>query len=257
MFSLFNRDILSKVERPYGMSVQGLAEAIADSAYKGGLKDFVTKTNKEYGLEGVQLPVAEWLEEEGFHKKFDDLTVQEFRELNQSVTALNTFGKKVKTWTDQGNKAELDDLIGQLNTQVRTKFPAVIDYGAEGKPGLVKRGIVAHLGMETMFARFDGRDPYGLFTKTFSYPASRAGNTKDALDREFSAKMKQAPVIDNLGKKLISPLIDPRTGAPVKDFTVGNLMTIIHNMGNDYNWRIFTQGWKANPDVLRAWVGEE
>ena len=253
-FSLFVRDILSKVERPYGMSVQGLAEAISDSAYPGGLADFVEKTNKQYGLEGVELPVADWLKQKGPIKNVDDLTVDEFKELNEAVTALHAFGRNVKKWTDQGKSADLAERIGNLNKQLQTKFPAVIDYGAEGKPGLIRRAIAAHLGMETMFARFDGRDPYGLFTETFAYPAARAGNAKDALDREFAAKMAAAPVVPDLDKKMVSPLIDPRTGKPVTDFTRGNLMTIIHNMGNEYNWRIFTKGWDIDPDVLWRWV---
>jgi hypothetical protein len=241
-FQLMIRDILSKVQRPYGMSVQWLEESLADSGYKG-LQDFVERTNREYGLEGIELPIADWLYDKGPGKAVPDLTVAEFRELNDSVASLHNFGRSIKQWDDQGRSADLTDLVGRLNETVQTKFPRVIDYGAEGKPSMIKRGVAWHTGLETLFARFDGRDPDGLFTRTFSYPAARAANAYNKLDRDFSAKYKAIGDIADPNKKMVSPIIDPKTGEPVRDFTRANMMTVVSNMGNDYNWRVFAKGW--------------
>ena len=43
-------------------------------------------------------------------------------------------------------------------------------------------------------------------------------------------------------------------GLPLKNFTRSNLMAVISNMGNDYNWKTLAQGWKVDPDALWKWV---
>jgi hypothetical protein len=251
-YSLFIRDILSRVGRKYGMSVQGLEQGIAKSGYTD-LGDFVAKTNALYGMSGVELPVADFLKDPTFRKDFKQLTVEEFRGLNDSVTALNTFGRNVDKVTREGEKVERKDWVQKAGEQLSNKFKPQ-DLGATGKPGVVRTYFASLMNMETLFGRFDGRDAEGLFTKMFVYPGARAANAKDTLMREYSKGLKEAGVIKDADKKLVSPLIDPRTKKPVTDFTRENLATIISNMGNDYNWKVLTKGWDIDPDVLWKWV---
>lgn len=266
-YSLMMRDIMSKIEKPYGMSVQGKAEAMSDLGYRD-LADFVDKFKHEYGEAGLELPVPDFLYDKDFKKNVKDLSVDEFGEVNDAIVALNTMGRSIHKINKAGEKAELAEVIKEGNEQLAQKFPAVSkDYAsAEGGPGAGRRTLAAMTTAETILARFDGRDPYGHFTQLITYPGARAANIKDKLTRDFSAKWDKLPELVDPNKKLDTPLRDPTTGQRLGDFTRANLMTIIHNMGNDYNWRIFTRGWapkdiakdgdafKAWQDGLKAWV---
>jgi len=249
-YSLMIRSILSQIERPYGMSIQGMEKAIGDSGYKG-LADFVEKQDAQYSLSGIKLPVADLLLDPGFHKKVEDLTVDEFNAVNESIIALNKFGREIEKVTIAGEKADRRAVITDMAKQLEEKFEPQ-DFGATGKPGAARTYLAALTNTETLFARFDGRDPNGLFTKTFTYPAAEAANGKDVMTREFSKAYPKD--IANPKKLVDSPLIDPLTGKKLTQFTRENVATIISNMGNDYNWRVFTKGWGIDPDVLRAWV---
>jgi hypothetical protein len=249
-YSLMIRSILSQVERPYGMSVQGLEKAFGDSGY-ANLADFVKKQDDFYSIAGIQLPVADILLDPKFHSKFEDLTVDQFNAVSESIKGLDKFGREIEKVTVAGEKVDRRAVISDMTKQLEEKFEPQ-DFGATGKPGVGRTYLAALTNVETLFARFDGRDPDGLFTKTFTYPAFEAANGKDVMTREFS---KEYPKDIKDPKKLVdSPLIDPLTGKQLTQFTRENVATIISNMGNDYNWRVFTKGWGIDPDVLRTWV---
>lgn len=251
-FSLYIRNVLSKVELPYGMSVQWMEKAISEASSKS-LAEFVKQVNETYAISGVDLPVADALMKEDFHKPLNDLTVDEFRAVRDSIVSMDKFGKDVEKVNVAGARQDRKDFIKAGGIQLAKKFEPQ-DFGATGKPGPIRTYFAALMNMETLFGRFDGRDPQGLFTRMFIYPGMAAADAKDVLVKEYSKGLQEAGVIKDANKKLDSPLIDPRTGKPLTNFTRENLATIISNMGNDYNWRTMTKGWKVDPDILWKWV---
>lgn len=256
-YSLFNRNLLSKIDRPYGMSVQGMEDAIARSGFTD-LGDFVKKQNELYGIAGIQLPVADFLKDPNFHKAFNEMTVDEARETMQSVKTLDRFGRDVEKVNVAGAKQERRDLINQMNKQLEDKFEP-IDHGASKQVSTLRHYIAASTKPETFFGRFDGRDPNGLFTKTFVFPAAKASNYEAVLQREFSKAYGDAGKIIDPKRKIDAPFYEldkngKRTQQKVSGFTRENLAAVIANMGNDYNWRVFAKGWDLDPDMLWKWV---
>jgi hypothetical protein len=248
-WQIFMRDILSRVEQPYGMSVQGLAKAIGESGYKG-LQDFVETKEKDNAIQGLNIPVADYLLEPNFHKPFNDLTVDEFRGLKQSIDVLKHLGREEQRIEVAGEKQDRADWLAKARTQLTLKFPSV---KVITKPGAVRTYLAALTNLETLFGRFDGRDPRGLFTKFFIYPGMEAGSYKVRLEKDFASVASDLGKIKDPGKALDSPFVDPHNGQKIP-FTRKNLEAVIANLGNAYNERILTKGWKIEPAVLWSWL---
>lgn len=254
-YSLGIRDILNKVGRQNGLSIQGLEDAIANSRY-GNLADFVAKQERENQISGLEIPVADFLLDPKFRKPVDQMSVYEFRGLKQSIDVLNKLGRDIQKVVVQGEKQDRADWVKAGNEQLANKFDEIV-YPLN-KKSVIKDAwnsfLAASTNNETLMARFDGRDPKGMFTEMFTYPAAKAANSKATLERQYAKKYEEVgPVKD--GKKLLdSPLIDPLSGKPYEGFTRANLATVISNMGNDYNWRILTRGHKIDPNVLWKWI---
>jgi hypothetical protein len=248
-WNIYMRDILSRVERPYGMSVQGLQKAIAESGYKG-LQDFIETKERDNAIQGLNIPVADFLLDPNFHKPFNELSVDEFRGLKQSIDSLRHLGVEEQRIEVAGEKQDRKDWLAQARTQLTQKFPAA---KVITKPGVARTYIAALTNLETLFGRFDGRDPRGLFTKFFIYPGMEAGSYKTKLEKDFASVAQDLGKIKDPNKKLDSPFIDPHNGQKIP-FTRKNLEAVLANMGNAYNERVLTEGWKVNKDVLWKWL---
>jgi hypothetical protein len=248
-WNIFIRDILSKVEQLYGMSVQGLAKAVDESRYKN-LQDFIETKERENAIVGLSIPVADFLLDDKFHKPMNDLTVDEFRGLKQSIDALKYLGREEQKVEVSGEKQDRADWLAQSRAQLSQKFPAI---KVITKPEIVRTFIAALTNLETLFGRFDGRDPRGLFTKFFIYPGMEAGAYKTRLEKYFASVAADMGKIKDADKKLDSPFIDPHNGQKIP-FTRKNLEAVLANMGNPYNIRVLTEGWKISKDVLWSWL---
>ncbi len=248
-WNIYLRDILSKVERPYGMSVQGLAKAISESGY-GGLQDFIETKERDNAIQGLSIPVADYLLEPNFHKPFNDLSVDEFRGLKQSIDALRHLGREEQRIEVAGEKQDRADWLAKARTQLTQKFPSV---KVITKPGAARTYLAALTNLETLFGRFDGRDPRGLFTKFFIYPGMEAGSYKVRLEKDFASVAADLGKIKDPKKTLDSPFVDPHNGQKIP-FTRKNLEAVIANLGNAYNEHVLTKGWKIEPAVLWKWL---
>jgi hypothetical protein len=248
-WNIYMRDILSRVERPYGMSVQGLAKAVGESGYKG-LQDFIETKERDNAIQGLNIPVADYLLDPQFHKPFGDLTVDEFRGLKQSIDSLRHLGREEQRIEVAGEKQDRKDWLTKARDQLTQKFPAV---KVITKAGAARTYLAALTNLETLFGRFDGRDPRGLFTKFFIYPGMEAGSYKTRLEKDFASVAADLGKIKDPKKALDSPFVDPHNGEKIP-FTRKNLEAVLANMGNPYNIRVLTEGWKINKDALWKWL---
>ena len=252
-FSIFIRDILGKVGIRNGMSGPGLAKAIAESGF-ANLTDFINKTEAEFKVAGLELPVPNWLLNEYLHKEQGELSVADWGQLRDAVTALDRVGRLDQKINRGLTEMDRADWIAQARAQLAKKFDPI---PADKKRGLLNQAvttaIAASTNNETLMSRFDGRDPHGLFTETITKPAAEAANLKARLQRETTRDYRALGEIKNRDKLVESPFIDRRTMQPWT-FTRKNLAAVISNMGNAYNWSILAKGWNLDPEALMKWV---
>lgn len=253
-YSIFVRDILNRIGKPNGLSVPGLAKAIQDSKF-GDLRGFVTKMEDTYKIAGLELPVPEFLMDQSWRKPFDQLTVDEFRQVSDAVTALDKLGRADQKVIQQGREVDRAEWIAKAVAQLRDKFEPI---PSGQKKNLASRAITSAIAAstnnETLMSRFDGRDPHGMFTETFTYPTAEGANYEHRLERDTSAEYRALGEVPNRNKAVAHPFIDPRTNRPKINFTRENLAVVVSNMGNDYNWRVMADGWKVDRAVLWKWV---
>jgi hypothetical protein len=250
--------IMMKLNIPVDRLPEDLVKEMQGIGQKG-LADWVTQKEKDLAVEGIKFDIPDFLLDPDFKTNYKDLTLWEFNGVKQGIDLLDHLGREEKKAKFEGQKVVLEDLVGRMKEQIEKKFSFRDEPATKGKMSglgdLYKSALAASTGMETVFFRFDGRDFNGLFTKTFTYPGAEAANYLARLEREFGAEYEKLGEIPNMKQLLDSPLRQAN-GRPLKNFTRANLHAIISNMGNDYNWRVFTEGWRVDPKVLWDWVIE-
>lgn len=248
-WSLFIRNILGKVGLKTGMTRAWMDQEITNSRFTG-LADFVTKVEKESSLVDLHLPIPDFLYEPKV-KPLKEMTGDEFRATADTVTLMDHLGREDQKIDVAGQKFTKDGWISKAVAQLKRKFDPLPSDRKVGPAGAL---AAASTNAETVFSRFDGRDPHGLFTETFIYPTAEGSNFKNRVEREESKKYLDLGKIRDEKKLIDSPIIDPSTGKPWANFTRKELHAIISNMGNEYNWKIACKGWGVDPDLMWKWV---
>lgn len=252
-FSIFTRDVLSRVGLRNGMSNPRLAKAIAESGFDG-LSDFVTKTENDNKISGLELPVPSWLMNlQAGQRSLDTMPVAEFREVRDAVTTLDKVGRADQKVLRAGELADRKEWIREASDQLKAKFDPLPSKQPKGFRHALNTFVATMTSNETLMSRFDGRDSHGIFTETITKPGAEAANREARLQRETAQKYRELGEITDAERTLSSPFIDPRTRKPL-DFNRRNLAAVISNMGNNYNWSILAKGWKVDPDALMKWV---
>lgn len=200
----------------------------------------------DFVLEGAVKPVAQ-------------MTTWELSGYKRAIDALVKNAKDEQKVIYQGEKADLNVVIGEMKDHLKTfdlktinATPTVIDKALK----LPKMWLASMVNVETTLNRWGRNDPHSVFNKYINYPLAAAANRKSALQREFARAYKDIGPIEDKGKLVAPPsmMIDPLTGAPLRNFTKGNVMVMIHNAGNESNWNKFAQGWGADPKALMGWL---
>lgn len=253
-YSIFTRDILGRIGQKNGMTAPWLAKAIGESGFRD-LGDFVEKTEKANELAGLELPVPDFLLDPSFKKNLKEMSVAEGRVAMNAVRSLDKFGKDEAKVIREGKVQDLAEFVNDARMQLKDKFTPVTKSEKEKSTAVraVNALVAASTNNETLMSRFDGRDPHGLFTETITYPAAEGANYEARLQRETAGKMKELGKLDQPKKLVSSPFVNPQTKVPL-NFTRENLMAVVSNMGNDYNWKILAKGWGLDPDALWSWV---
>ena len=252
-YSLFIRDQLSKVGMRNGMSPPGLVKAISESGYTD-LGDFVTKSEDENKLSGLELPVPDWMLGQGPHiKDYATMAVSEFRELRDSVSVMDKVGRADQKILIGGEAADRAAWIRQATAQIKNKFEPLARQAPDGWRRSLRTFAAVQTSNETLMRRFDGRDPHGIFTETITKPAAEASNSKAVLSREIEKQYKELGPVKDGFKQIDSPFVNPETKRPLP-FTRNNLAAVISNIGNEYNLSILAKGYGLDKDAIMKWV---
>ncbi len=154
-WSLFTRNMLSKVGLPSGMSIQGMAQAIGRKRFTD-LADFVTKMEDENEISGLQLPVPDWLlKNDPQQKPFRNLTVEEWKDVNQSLVTFDKLGRDEQKAVTADAKVDKAELVGKMKAQLAKFFePITKDLAGKGEwaQAKVPFAIAASTSNETLMS---------------------------------------------------------------------------------------------------------
>lgn len=251
-------DILMRVGKPVRRSIQDLQDAIGRAEHKT-LEDFVD-SKETHGMREV--PVAEFLYDPSFRKSMDNLTVEEFRAINDSVKTLVKNGRDELKIFKAGEEADLKEVKGKLIEQLETFKEK--HYDANGKRWLgpippavakpIRTYLASHLQLESIFNRWDRGDPKGNFTQYVMRDLSQAANYESALERKFSRMLVEAADKASMKEYVDNPIFDnPLDGTKMR-LTRGNLRAILLNAGNEGNLKKMALGYKLKPEQVMQWL---
>lgn len=256
--------IMSQIGAPVRRSVRDLQKGLGGTT----LENFVAA--KEADLREV--PVADFLYDPAFKKQLSQMTVEEFRAVDQSLKALAHNGRSELQVEKAGEKADLEavrkSMVEQLEEFEAAKPPPLgqgrgkilgISVGAPKKA--LRTFVAAHLQMETLLNRWDKFDPKGVFNQYVMRPLAESSNRLAALEREYSKLVIDLKDKENLKETIENPLIiDPLSKTPDTPDGVPfimsrkNLRAVMANMGNASNLEKLTKGYNVTPEALSLWV---
>lgn len=227
--------ILEKAGMKIGRRPEDLEKELGAGYYEN-LPNFIDAKAKEYEAAGIELPVPDFLLGDKV-PPYSQMTMEQAQGLHDALKSLDHLGLSERKVIVEGNKADLKDWVKQAVEQLKEKFgtPSV----SVRPEGVVKRfakqfAANAH-SLETVWKRFDSRDPEGMFTKMFVYPAAKALNDREALMREFAKDLREIGKLENPKQAINHDFIDPNTGEKFQGFDRGTLEAIVANIGNKYN----------------------
>jgi hypothetical protein len=250
-------DILMRVGYRVDRTPEDLANSINHMNNKT-LEQFVQ--NREDMLREV--PVADFLLDPKFKKNFDDLSVDEFLGLNDSVKGLGKTGRAEKKLIKAGDARDLDEVFAQMYEQMQ-KFGSK-NYDAAGKRWLgplpsaparvVRTFVAAHLQIESLVNRWDKGDPFGLFTQYITRDLIDSANKEAIMERDFSRKLRAIADNADLSRRIDNDVfMDPfsiERGEPTPIvMTRKNLRAVMQHLGNESNFDKLARGYLHDKDM--------
>src|SRR5262249_15230619 len=159
-YTNFVRDVLSRVDRLSPLQLRDLRETISKSSYSD-LAEFVLDKTDPARPDPRVMPVASFLMDPNFKKTFDQLTMEEFEALSDSVKTLAHNGRDELKVLRAGEKEDFHAAIDQLAERMESlplkEIREDIQKSVVGE--LFKRIGAAHWILESIFNRFDRNDP--------------------------------------------------------------------------------------------------
>lgn len=257
-YTNYIHDILRRVGKQVKRSIQDLEGAIGEKS----LAEFAA-FKQAHDLREV--PIADFLGEPGFKKDFDDLSVDEFEAVHNSIKTLIKNGRDEKTIVRAGEAQDLAAVKAQMVDQLR-RFKEIA-YDAEGKPiqafagvrHMLRTALVSHLQVENVLSRLDRFDPNGVFSQFIYRDLASAANHEAKLLREYSTRLGEIADTANLKERIpnnifTSPFDKDKPDAQPMAMTRKNLRAVLLNWGNDSNRLKLARGYGVDPSVVQMWL---
>lgn len=266
-YTNFIHDILGRVGQVVRRSVQDLQESIARGE-QTNLEDFVN-FKEQHDLR--ELPVADFLYDPTFRKPLDELTVDQFRAVNDSIKALITNGRDEQKIVRAGEAADLAVVKEKMIDELKT-FPERKREVIEGKLDKLKHiartYLASHLQLESLFNRWDRGDPQGTWTQYVMRDLAVAANYEASLEKKYSRlvaenadKVDLKEKIDNTVfydpftfEKDAKGVSRPTANSTLLQFDRKNLRAILQNVGNASNMDKLARGYSVKPEAIMSWL---
>jgi len=242
-------NILMRVGQEVKRTPMDLENSISKRPQKT-LRDFVEHKESDLRETGV----ADFLLDPSWKKSFDDLTVDDFKAIHDSIKGLIKNGRDEKKLIKQGEARELDTVLTGMYDQLKA-FGAK-KYTAEGKRfgKLPRTFVAAHLQIESLVNRWDKGDPFGLFTQYITRDLIDSANRESLMEKEFSRKLRAIADDVDLTQRIDNDIfMDPfsiERGEPTPiPMTRKNLRAIMQHLGNESNFDKLARGYLHDPDM--------
>jgi len=257
-YTNFIHQILMAVGKPVRRSVQDLQEQIAAGVSKN-LKDFVEAKTAAFR----EVPVWDQLFDQSWRKPYEQLTVDEFRAVRDSVKALNFNGREELKIYKAGEAADWAKIKGRM-VEALEQFP-LIDY-SKGVPGgavghALRRYGYDHMILETILNKWDEFDPKGVWNQYGIRDLIEGSTREDALRKEYARKLTAIADDADLKKRVDNPLFrqpTPDGNGPLMYLNRSHLRSIMLNVGNGEgpksNLAKLAGGYGLKPDQVMNWI---
>lgn len=252
-YTNYVHDILMRVGKPVRRSIQDLEATIAASESKG-LPEFLL--NKTMQLREV--PVWDQLLDSAWRKDFKELTVDEFRAVNDSVKTLVHNGRDEMKLTRAG---EAEDFVlikeQMINSIAESAAGEIKEPKAKSKlRKLPMQYYVQHLQMENILGRWDDFDSKGVWTQFVMRDLIDGANQVDAWKKEYAEKIKKIGDPPNLNRTVDNTIFRDQDTGTMIPMTRKNLIAVMLNTGNDGNLVKMAKGYGLEPHQVMDWVHE-
>ena len=252
-YTNYVHDILMRVGKPVRRSIQDLEATIAASESKG-LPEFLL--NKTMQLREV--PVWDQLLDSAWRKDLKELTVDEFRAVNDSIKTLVHNGRDEMKLTRAGEAEDFALIKEQMiNTIAESAAGEIKEPKAKSKlRKLPMQYYVQHLQMENVLGRWDDFDSKGVWTQFVMRDLIDGANQVDAWKKEYAEKIKKIGDPPNLHRTVDNTIFRDQDTGTMIPMTRKNLIAVMLNTGNDGNLVKMAKGYGLEPHQVMDWVHE-
>ena len=252
-YTNYVHDILMRVGKPVRRSIQDLEAQIAAGESKS-LPDFVA--NKTAQLR--ELPVWDQLMDSAWRKDLKELTVEEFRAVNDSIKTLVHNGRDEMKLTRAGEAEDFalikEQMINSIAVSANNEVKEPKAKGPVRK--LPMQYYVQHLQMENILGRWDDFDSKGVWTQFVMRDLIDGANQVDAWKKEYAEKIKKLEQPDNLNRTIDNKLFRDQDTGTMIPMTRKNLLAVMLNTGNNSNLVKMSKGYGLEPHQVMDWVHE-
>lgn len=253
-YTNFIHSIMLRAGLSVKRSVEDLGREIGAQAIDN-LQEFIA--HKQGMLR--ELPIADFLLDPAWRKPFEQLTVEEFRALKDSLKTLAHNGAEELKIYKAGEAADFAEvkakMLDQLKEFKEVKLPAKRGFGQAWYT--LKTFGAAHIQIESLFNRWDRGNPKGVWTQYVMRDLADSAKYEAALEKEYAKKLKEINKDNpNLNERIENDVfLDPYNKTPLS-MTRRHLRGVIQNMGNKSNFDKLVRGWNVDPKKLMDWVAK-
>lgn len=266
-YTNFIHDILFRLERPPRRSVQDMWENMERDGYAThSLEDFVR--GKEENLRELHVP--EFLLDPNFRKPVEQLTTEEFSQINAALKAMAFNAKNELKVFKAGEEADLNIVKGEMYEALAGLGDKV--YPIDRKPSRAAQWLKNFswnlITVESMMNRLD-RDRWGgVFNQYITRQFADASNHKARLLKEYQGKISEIGKIKDMDRQVDNSIFyDPHTFEIGEDGKLApgpnsrlmpmrrrNVLGILQNVGNESNLQKLAKGYGVEPAAIMEWL---
>lgn len=235
------------VDPNYTVQIQKILEmlGIRTRADRGAIQAsqplavFVQEQNADAGYDVAVSPLLY----QPLMTNLDTMSVQDFRDVMDSIRSLNHVGRDLVKVLRKGQKEDLANVLQQINDNLRQLPIVTLDRGLKRD----LRGAVSWIDSvftkpEWMIDDLDLGDPFGPLNETVFTPFTKAEHLEDSLFLETKKRLgglrieNDSRLVPN--DEFFNPMSgDPERGVPYRPYSInrGDLVMMALNFGNKHN----------------------
>jgi len=266
---------LEKVDQAYTDQIQRLLNEVFGVETKRdmnelargnheGLADFVEKKAKV----GNQIDMPDFLRDpEWLRQKhtFEDLTVDQFRQVREMVKQLIHYGKDEKIVQTARMEMALDKAVAEMVASAGNNGGKKwSDWLADtsGPKSLPSRAMSALkywdsilIKPERLLSWLDQRDPNGPWTQLINNPLQRAKGVANDLNRKLTTAFRALPRVEGARDLVPDSPFKTSLGRVIKTDREALIASML-NAGNHQNLKVLARGYNTTPDAVLAWIDQ-